>query len=117
MPTVPEGFSRFWSTVLAACVFLLAPGVAQPFWGGIRVRPEDALEQHYRCPKCRNGECAVHHVRVPMDVLPLPVGRYLVTTCTLCGYTEFYDQAVYERLAQDAGEQHKILRGDHAADG
>ncbi len=59
---------------------------------------EQALKDRFHCPKCRNKECVVHPVHLPESMLPIPTGRYLVTTCTLCGYTEFFDQAIFESL-------------------
>ncbi|MDK2971181.1 MAG: Nucleic-acid-binding protein containing Zn-ribbon domain [Candidatus Sumerlaeota bacterium] len=60
------------------------------------MRDANDIKQSYHCAKCRNSTCVVHHVTIPRDVFPLPVGRYLITTCSLCGYTEFFDQSVFE---------------------
>jgi len=64
--------------------------------------PEDRLKERFRCPKCKNANCAVHRVSLPHGPIPLFKGRFLIATCTLCGYTEFYDQAIYECLEEPA---------------
>jgi predicted nucleic-acid-binding Zn-ribbon protein len=68
------------------------------------MRGEEQIRASFRCPKCRNPGCLVHHATVPMNVLPLPVGRYLIATCSLCGFTEWYDEAVVESLNKPATE-------------
>lgn len=59
---------------------------------------EDRLADRFHCPKCRNRRCTTHHVALPQGGLPIPFGRYIVATCTLCGYSEFYDLSVLESL-------------------
>ncbi|MCX7011251.1 MAG: zinc ribbon domain-containing protein [Candidatus Sumerlaeota bacterium] len=59
-------------------------------------------KDNFLCPKCRNREAIARRVSLPKgvfsDFLGLKAGgRYLVLTCSLCGYTEFYDLAIVAR--------------------
>jgi predicted nucleic-acid-binding Zn-ribbon protein len=74
------------------------------------MRDVSQIKEAYHCAKCRGTACVVHHTTIPRDAFPLPVGRYLVTTCALCGYTEFYDLAVLEHLEHPAAS--KAAPGD-----
>jgi len=55
----------------------------------------------YHCPKCRNARAIVRKVNLAKGILPELLirggGKYLFITCSLCGYTEIYDQALYAR--------------------
>jgi len=44
----------------------------------------------------------VSHANLPSGILPFPMGKYLVVTCGLCGFSEFYDQAVFEACEEAA---------------
>ncbi|MCB2154106.1 hypothetical protein KQI84_04420 [bacterium] len=66
---------------------------------------EEALAADYRCPKCRGQQCRFEHVNLPHGRLPIHTGRYLAVTCHLCGYTEFYDQAVSESAEEPTGDE------------
>ncbi len=64
-------------------------------------RTKRDLEQKFICPKCRGREALVREVRIGRTaarLLPLPASCYYAASCTLCGYTEFYDMAL---LVQD----------------
>jgi predicted nucleic-acid-binding Zn-ribbon protein len=76
---------------------------------------ESRLSEAYFCPKCRNRNCVVHHVTLPTGILPLPFGRYLSTTCSLCGYTEFYDRAVFEHLPEVEAEKGRATNAETAS--
>ena len=55
---------------------------------------------HYACPKCRGRRPDVREVALAksslLDLLPSKDNRYIEVTCTLCGYTEFYNRAIYQ---------------------
>jgi predicted nucleic-acid-binding Zn-ribbon protein len=59
-------------------------------------RIED-IQQHFCCAKCRGHTPSITRAHLPLSGsrFPLRPGRYLVVTCTLCGYTEFYDLAAF----------------------
>jgi len=62
-------------------------------------------KENFCCPKCRNHEAISREAILPQgtfaDLLGLKVGgRYLLLTCSLCGYTELYDLAVAARVAE-----------------
>lgn len=78
------------------------------------MNPEERLRAAYHCPKCRSTTCHVRHVTIPVTILPLPVSRYLATTCALCGYTEFYEQAVFESLAKPVKSEVRATESDPA---
>jgi len=59
-------------------------------------------KDNFCCPKCRNRAAIARRASLPKgafsDFLGLKAGgRYLVLTCSLCGYTEFYDLAIVAR--------------------
>ena len=61
---------------------------------------------NFQCAKCRNKTAIVRKVNLSKGILPdLLVGgggKYRFVTCSLCGYTEIYDLAIY--LANPAPE-------------
>lgn len=78
------------------------------------------LTEDFCCAKCRGRKAHSSEIElakgVLMDLLPLKTGkRYIVLTCALCGYTEFFDLAVVahaaavhraeKRVAQDIGQE------------
>jgi len=55
--------------------------------------------EDFVCPKCRHRKAYTSEIELAKgvfaDLLPIKSGRrYAVVTCSLCGYTEFYDLAV-----------------------
>lgn len=62
-------------------------------------RAKEELLQHYLCPKCRGRKGDLREVVLAksglLDLLPSRGNRYIEVTCTLCGYTEFYNRALY----------------------
>lgn len=62
---------------------------------------EETSQGEFRCPKCRNTKALVRKVSLPAGLLPDILarggGRYRFVTCSLCGYTEIYDLAVYAK--------------------
>lgn len=61
---------------------------------------EAKLTSDFCCFKCR-GRTAVARTAMLSRGLPhllaLAPDKYLLVTCTLCGYTEMYDPQVYSR--------------------
>ena len=59
----------------------------------------ETLSFHYCCPKCRGHKSDVREVALAksglLDLLPSKDNRYIEVTCVLCGYTEFYNRAIY----------------------
>lgn len=55
--------------------------------------------ESYVCPKCRGRQPDVREVILAksglFDLLPSRDNRYIEVTCSLCGYTEFYNRALY----------------------
>lgn len=72
-------------------------------------KEEKNLEQNFICPKCRNRQGHAREIVLPksglLDLLPSRDNRYIELTCTLCGYTEFYNRAIYRQCL--AGEEVK----------
>jgi predicted nucleic-acid-binding Zn-ribbon protein len=70
---------------------------------------KDALTENYCCAKCRNRSGTVKKVHLPRSSFPdlfgITGGRYLFLTCTLCGYTEMFDLAVYARSRETGKEE------------
>jgi len=55
----------------------------------------------YCCAKCRGKVGVVRKVNLNKGILPDLLtrggGKYRFVTCSLCGYTEVYDMAIYAR--------------------
>ena len=53
----------------------------------------------YLCPKCRGNKADVREVTLNKSrvfgLFPCKDTRYVEVTCMLCGYTEFYNRALY----------------------
>ena len=53
----------------------------------------------YTCPKCRSNKADSREVVLVKSRLfglfPCKDNRYIEVTCMLCGYTEFYNRALY----------------------
>ena len=71
--------------------------------------PTSTLAQNYACPKCRGRQPAVREVSLAktglLDLLPGRDNRYIEVTCTLCGYAEFYNRAVFLANPEKAREK------------
>lgn len=55
------------------------------------------LEEKFRCAKCNNHTCISKEVslsRVSEKILGNPRDKYLLISCSLCGYTEVYNLKV-----------------------
>ncbi len=58
----------------------------------------EAIQSAFVCPKCRGKSAHVEQAAITLTggrFFPLRPGRFLVVTCTLCGYTEFYDTSAF----------------------
>lgn len=63
-------------------------------------RSKQEFETNFVCPKCRGRGALVQEVQIGRAVariVPLPATSYLSVSCSLCGYTEFYNLALIER--------------------
>ena len=71
--------------------------------------PKRTLAQSYLCPKCRGRTPHAREVTIPksglLDFLPSRDNRYIEVTCSLCGYTEFYNRALYVKGCAAAAEE------------
>jgi len=63
-----------------------------------------ALKEQWVCPKCRGRGCICQEASMSKitDKIILRGGseRYMVLSCTLCGYTELYNMKVLARLEE-----------------
>lgn len=70
---------------------------------------EQKFIDSFRCPKCNGQAATTRKVNITASnlskFLPIHPGKYLFVTCTLCGYTEIYDLAVYAK--KEAAEKAK----------
>lgn len=62
------------------------------------MNPEAKLTANFSCAKCR-GKTAVTKT-VPLtrglpELFNLSADKYILLTCTLCGYTEMYNASVF----------------------
>ena len=64
------------------------------------------LKKNFRCPKCRGKEAIARRISLSTSPLsgfiPLVSGKFYSLTCLLCGYTELYDETVYEKQSRKA---------------
>jgi predicted nucleic-acid-binding Zn-ribbon protein len=63
--------------------------------------PEERLTRNFLCCKCRGRTAVCKTIFLPkgiQDFLLPGSCRYHLLTCTLCGFTEFYDAKVYAQL-------------------
>ena len=69
----------------------------------------EKISENYKCQKCRNTSAIVKKVHLPesslKSLLPIGSGRYVFLICSLCGYTEIYDSAVYVKSQQEAKDK------------
>ena len=81
----------------------------------------DQLAQNYVCPKCRGRRPDVREVALAktglLDLLPSKNTRYIEVICTLCGYTEFYNRALYLAAPQQEEEREKLPLPERANGG
>jgi len=70
------------------------------------------FSQDYICPKCHGRQPDVREVALSkariLGVLPSKDNRYIEVTCVLCGYTEFYNRAVYLKNRTPAVERGEV---------
>ena len=69
-------------------------------------RFKESLQKRFVCVKCRGRASIVHDVAMPSGplsrMLPVPTGRYIGLSCSLCGYTDFYNLAAVEHAREPA---------------
>lgn len=69
------------------------------------------LSQTFICPKCRGRQPDCREVVISksglLHLFPCKDNRYIEVTCSLCGYTEFYNRALYVKChkQETAAEQ------------
>ena len=70
------------------------------------------LTDNYRCPKCRDKTAIIRKASLSksslQSIFPIAAGKYILLTCSLCGYTEIYDAAVYEKAEQEAETKSRL---------
>ncbi|HOE63535.1 MAG TPA: zinc ribbon domain-containing protein [Candidatus Sumerlaeota bacterium] len=71
----------------------------------------DNLQKAFVCPKCRCKDAQVRRLFVNSAGFLnfMPVIFYSVT-CTLCGYTEFYDELAYKKQTEQAAEKIRAVQ-------
>ena len=71
-----------------------------------------SLVQDYTCPKCRGRSCDSREVVLQktslFGFLTARDNRYVEVTCMLCGYTEFFNRALYIKSRETADAREKI---------
>ena len=82
-------------------------------------RTKEALERQFACLKCHGRTCTVQDVAFAGGPLSrmLPVGshRYFAVSCTLCGFTEFYNLALIDHVEEPAPGKAKLAEGTENA--
>lgn len=79
------------------------------------------FSENYICPKCRGRKSDIREVALAktgiLDLLPSRDNRYIEVTCALCGYTEFYNRAIYLTSQEKAEETEKLPLPERANGG
>ncbi len=68
----------------------------------------ESLRESFHCPKCRGQQAHVDRATLTLSggrFFPMKPGRFLVVTCALCGFTEFYDMSLFAEERQAAAEE------------
>ena len=66
---------------------------------------KESLERDFLCPKCHHRGAFVQDVQLGRSVarvIPLAAAHFHAASCRLCGYTEFYQQAIAEKTGEEA---------------
>ena len=73
---------------------------------------EQKLVESFTCPKCRGRSAVARNILLPKSMLPkfLDSGKYIFLTCTLCGYTEIYDQTAYARSEEAVKKESSLTQ-------
>ncbi|HOE13007.1 MAG TPA: zinc ribbon domain-containing protein [bacterium] len=62
------------------------------------------IKEQWTCPKCRSRGCTTQEMSLTKASykLALRAGheKYLMVTCTLCGYSELYNRKVLARIVE-----------------
>ncbi len=72
---------------------------------------EARLTAAFCCTKCRGKAAVTRRVQLTRslpELLGLTHGKYVLLTCTLCGYTEIFDPAVYVADAEEIEAANRI---------
>lgn len=65
----------------------------------------EELETKFVCPKCHAKNPVLGEYSLPKVAhkLPLPVlDKFLLVSCSLCGYTEMYNMKIIERVRSES---------------
>lgn len=74
------------------------------------MKPIEILVADFKCPKCRNTAVAVKEVGLGSVAERMPLvggGKYVFLSCTLCGYTEVYNQKILANAKEREEERAK----------
>jgi len=75
---------------------------------------KEALSREFVCPKCHGRGGLAEDVALPTGrlsgMLAVSRGRYIAVSCSLCGYTEFYNLAVVAHAEEPAKVKAKLAR-------
>jgi len=59
------------------------------------------LEETFHCAKCRGEKAVINKLTLSRSsfssLLPINSGKYIFVSCALCGFTEIYNLAAYEK--------------------
>lgn len=78
-------------------------------------RTKEALQNRFVCAKCHSHSCVAEDVTLASGPLSrmLPVGatRFIALSCSLCGYTEFFNLAVIAHEEEPALGKAELREG------
>lgn len=74
---------------------------------------EDRFKANFTCLKCRGHEAVAREVSLSAKgalpgLLHLRSAKLIALTCTLCGFTELYDPAAYEKCEEEVARRDTV---------
>lgn len=82
-------------------------------------RSKDALQSSFVCVKCHSHSCVVEDVTIASGAFSrmLPVGssRFVALSCSLCGYTEFFNLAAVTHAEEPEARRAELAGGMESA--
>lgn len=77
------------------------------------MNPYQRIQEKFKCPKCHNQASVCKEVKlskVSEKILGLHSNKYLLVSCSLCGYTETYNLRIIVQSDQEETVSNAVLQ-------